>query len=403
MEYMEKNSNERCIRLFAAVVVITALAGGLSNGIFSNYFKDAFDVTALQRGFLETPRESGGVLCAFIFIGVGFMSDAVLGIVSEILMAIGIAVMAFFQPDYAVMTAFLVIHSAGQHLFMPVNDSIGMGLAEADKGGETLGRLKKCNDIAAMAAGILVFIGFKAGFFSFVTPVILPFAIAFVLFVIAAAILFSLRGELAKGRPKSQRIAVKKDYLPYYVTTFAYGCQKRIRLVFAPWILIELLRQGADTIAISMILFRLIGGLIAPHIGRFIDGHGIKNALRAEAGFIFAVFVFNGIVAWTIVDGGYDGAFWIALGVICYVLSYITEQFNMVHSVMLKKLAGDRKEDIAANLSMGVTVDHVMAIVVSPILGFVWIKLGPQWVFFFTACTAVIQILVARFMLRGCE
>ena len=48
---MEKNSNERCIRLFAAVVVITALAGGLSNGIFSNYFKDAFDVTALQRGF----------------------------------------------------------------------------------------------------------------------------------------------------------------------------------------------------------------------------------------------------------------------------------------------------------------------------------------------------------------
>ena len=70
---------------------------------------------------------------------------------------------------------------------------------------------------------------------------------------------------------------------------------------------------------------------------------------------------------------------------------------------MLKKLAGDRKEDIAANLSMGVTVDHVMAIVVSPILGFVWIKLGPQWVFFFTACTAVIQIIVARFMLRGCE
>lgn len=167
---MEKNSNERCIRLFAAVVVITALAGGLSNGIFSNYFKDAFDVTALQRGFLETPRESGGVLCAFIFIGVGFMSDAVLGIVSEILMAVGIAVMAFFQPDYAVMTAFLVIHSAGQHLFMPVNDSIGMGLAEADKGGETLGRLKKCNDIAAMAAGILVFIGFKAGLFQLCDP-----------------------------------------------------------------------------------------------------------------------------------------------------------------------------------------------------------------------------------------
>ena len=38
--------------------------------------------------------------------------------------------------------------------------------------------------------------------------------------------------------------------MPYYLTLVAYGCQKRIKLVFGPWIIIELMGKGADTVAL---------------------------------------------------------------------------------------------------------------------------------------------------------
>lgn len=389
-----------CIRLFAAAVILAALSSGLSDAIFSNYFKDAFNVTALQRGFLETPRESGGVLCALVFLILGFLGDVFLGVIAQVLMAVGIGVMAFLNPSYAVMMIFLVIYSTGQHLFMPINDSIAMGLAEEDKGGRVLGRFKKYHDVAAMVSGALVFVGFKVGFFSFKTELRLPFAISFFICIIAALVLFKLKQEVSQKEVKSQRIALKKDYIPYYITTFAYGCQKRIRLVFAPWILIELLSQGADTIALSMIAVRLFGGIIAPYIGKFIDKNGIRISLNAEAAFIAAVFCYNGIVAGLIVAGGKSGMLWVLAAAVGYILAYTTEQFNMVHSVMLRKLAGDRKEDITANLSMGVTVDHIMAIAVSPILGLVWIEMGPAWVFYISALTALIQVYVAKYMVK---
>ena len=52
----------------------------------------------------------------------------------------------------------------------------------------------------------------------------------------------------------NHKLLFRKEYMPYYMVTLAYGCQKRIRIVFAPWVIIELLRQGADVIALLTIV-----------------------------------------------------------------------------------------------------------------------------------------------------
>src|SRR5574344_1196986 len=53
-------------------------------------------------------------------------------------------------------------------------------------------------------------------------------------------------------------------YLPYYIVTAVYGFQKRMRLVFAPWVIIELLSMGADTVALLGIAAYFCGGWVAP-------------------------------------------------------------------------------------------------------------------------------------------
>ena len=52
---------------------------------------------------------------------------------------------------------------------------------------------------------------------------------------------------------------MRKKYMPYYLTLVAYGCQKRIKLVFGPWIIIELMGKGADTVALLGIVTSFIG------------------------------------------------------------------------------------------------------------------------------------------------
>ena len=85
--------------------------------------------------------------------------------------------------------------------------------------------------------------------------------------------------------------------MPYYMVTLAYGCQKRIRIVFAPWVIINLLGQGADTVALLTIATHFAGTLIAPVIGRMLDKLGVKKMLWVEAIYIAASFAVMGLLA----------------------------------------------------------------------------------------------------------
>jgi len=48
------------LMLFFVVVAAVNLALGFSDGLFSNYFKDVYDVNGFQRGVVELPRELRG-------------------------------------------------------------------------------------------------------------------------------------------------------------------------------------------------------------------------------------------------------------------------------------------------------------------------------------------------------
>ena len=59
--------------------------------------------------------------------------------------------------------------------------------------------------------------------------------------------------------------------MPYYLTLVAYGCQKRIKLVFGPWIIFELMGKGADTVALLGIVTSFIGAFFSKYLGKLLD------------------------------------------------------------------------------------------------------------------------------------
>lgn len=391
---MTEQNRQRAVRLFVAVLALTALANGLGSNIFSNYFNEVFHINEVQRGFIEIPRESPGILCMVLVAALGFLGNLWMSVVAQALVLVGLIVMGWLSPGYGVMLVFLFIHSLGMHFFMPLNDAISMDLAEKGKVGETLGKFKGVNTLFAMVAAVMVFFGFRTGFFSFQAGTILPFALGAAATAGAVALLAIMAVSLSqRDAVKNHKLLFRKRYMPYYMVTLAYGCQKRIKIVFAPWVIINLLGRGADTVALLTIVVHLAGTWLAPVIGKLLDRLGVRRMLWVEAVYIAASFSVMGLLAGMLTDRSFGGPFtWLVYG--AYVLCVLFEQFNMVHSYMMRSIALDPSE-VTRTLSVGLSVDHVMAIIASPVMGLIWHAWGVQYVFYLAALSALLQVAAA--------
>ena len=393
---MTEQNRQRAAYLFIAVLALTALANGLGSNIFSNYFNEVFHIDEVQRGFIEIPRESPGILCMVLVAALGFLGNLWMSVAAQVLVLIGFMVLGWMSPGYGTMLVFLFIHSLGMHFFMPLNDAISMDLAEKGKVGTTLGRFKGVNTLFSMVAAVLVFVGFRTGFFSFQSKTVLPFAIGAAA-TAGAVVLLALMAMSTPQRDavKNHRLLFRKRYMPYYMVTLAYGCQKRIKIVFAPWVVINLLGRGADTVALLTIVVHLAGTWLAPVIGKMLDRLGVKRMLWVEAVYIAVSFSVMGLLAGMLAGGSFglsDPLTWLVFG--AYVLCVLFEQFNMVHSYMMRAIALDPSE-VTRTLSVGLSVDHVMAIVASPIMGLIWNAWGVQYVFWLAALSALFQVAAA--------
>ena len=393
---MTQQNRQRAVRLFVVVLALTALANGLGNTIFSNYFNEVFHIDSVQRGFIEVPRESPGILCMVLVAALGFLGNLWMSVAAQVLVLIGFIVLGWMSPGYGTMLVFLFIHSLGMHFFMPLNDAISMDLAEKGKVGTTLGRFKGVNTLFSMVAAVLVFVGFRTGFFSFQSKTGLPFAIGAAA-TAGAVVLLALMAMSSGQRDavKNHKLLFRRRYMPYYMVTLAYGCQKRIKIVFAPWVVINLLGRGADTVALLTIVVHLAGTWLAPVIGKLLDRLGVKRMLWVEAVYIAVSFSVMGLLAGMLAGGSFglsDPLTWLVFG--AYVLCVLFEQFNMVHSYMMRAIALDPSE-VTRTLSVGLSVDHVMAIVASPIMGLIWNAWGVQYVFWLAALSALFQVAAA--------
>lgn len=66
----------------------------------------------------------------------------------------------------------------------------------------------------------------------------------------------------------------------------------------------------------------------------------------------------------------------------------------MVHSYMMRAIALDPSE-VTRTLSVGLSVDHVMAIIASPVMGVIWHAWGVQYVFVVAMLSALFQVAAA--------
>ena len=387
---------KRAIVVYMIIVALLGLAMGLSDNIYSNYFRDAFNVNAFQRGLIEVPREMPGVIGVLILSGLAFLGNIRLGIIAQILTIIGLFAMATLDPTFEVMLIFLFVNSLGMHMFIPLYDGIGMSLASKQDAGKVLGRFNSIRTAFSMLAGILVFIGFNSGFFSFTTRYITPFIIAgFLLILVTMLLIYLLRltkdVKPAKGKSK---LIFRKAYMKFYIMAFLFGGRKQIMFVFGPWVLIELLDFGADYMALLMIAGAIIGIFILPLIGKLIDKLGTGKVLMAEAVGFLLIYLGYGIISFGVVNQLFAGFIILGFAIGVNILDRAVAHMGMVRSVYVRQIAIS-DEDITPTLAVGMSLDHIVGISSALLGGLIWHNWGPWYVFIFSAVLAVGNLVVA--------
>ena len=126
------DTNHDTKKLFMYAILCLSLAVGLSSGVFSNYFKEVFAVDSVQRGLLEIPRETPGILCVVILTALSGLGNLSLMVMAYGFCTLGLAVLGLLSPSYFIMQIFLFFlfpgrayddAPAGQHC----HGSVGRG------------------------------------------------------------------------------------------------------------------------------------------------------------------------------------------------------------------------------------------------------------------------------------
>jgi predicted MFS family arabinose efflux permease len=373
----------RELLLFGIAVFAIGVGANIFDSTFNNFLDERYMVTPFQRSFLEFPRELPGFLVVFVSAGLAFLCSRRLGAVTMLLSVVGVILMGFAAPTYALMAIWLFVYSLGQHMFFPLSSTIGMELASKGRTGRRLGQLNAVTNIAKILGGLLVVLGFRYLNFQFEHT----FIIAAIVFGIASIFLFSMkRGEV---QPAKNYLRLHQEYRLYYGLITISGARKQLFITFAPWVLVTVFNQPTQIIASLLLFGGLIGILFQPILGQAIDRFGERLVLTSEAviliiicfGYGFAKSVFPENIALLVVCG-------------CYLIDQMIFSVGMARATYMKKIA-KQPDHVQSTLTAGVTIDHIFSISAALLGGMIWNKYGFQYVFLFGALLATINFFVA--------
>ena len=391
--------------MFFILISAVALGNGLSDSVYANYFKEVYQVSVVQRGLIEFPRELPGLLCAVVFGFIGFLGDLRVTFIAQIFAFVGLAILGMITPAFGVMLIFLFINSMGMHLFMPLQDSIGMSLAEPDQVGRRMGQFFSVRSAFSFIAAVLVFFGFKTGFFSFATPIKSVFLVgagAFLCAIIITAVMVR-RIKLQKEKHFRTKLVLRRQYRYYYMLTILHGVQKQIAYVYGTWVIVDLLEKKADTLALLYIAVGFVSIFFLNKLGRWMDRFGIKNMMYVDALTFIGVYVIYGFVVWGITSGKLprEGlTIWMVYAL--FITDRLSMQIGMVNSIYMRSIAWNENE-VTSTLSMGISLDHFVSILAAIGGGYVWAQFGSQWVFFIAAAFSLGNLFVAYSVQPGKE
>jgi hypothetical protein len=311
----------------------------------------------------------------------------VLGLVSLVMLGVATAMTAYF-PSLGGILTLTMLSSIGFHYYETVNQSLQLQWIEKARAPQMIGWLMAAGSAATFVAYVLIVLTWDRFdlSYSFVYMMGGGFTAAVAIFAYFAY------PQFEAPHPQRKTFILRRRYWLYYALQFMAGARRQIFVVFAGFMMVE--RFGFQVHQVtSLYLITLVANMIfAPLMGRVVFLFGERRALLIEYAGLVLVFL------------AYGGVYFFSWGVVIaaslYVIDHIFFALALALKTYFQKIADPG--DIAPTAAVAFTINHIAAVFLPALLGFLWLT-SPAAVFGLAAVMAAVSFVLALLIPRHPE
>ena len=272
---------------------------------------------------------------------------------------------------------FVVIFSTGEHVLLPIRDAFAMHHAKVGREAKAIGRTQSVHNLGLILGFTCVsLIFYLFHFLGNATGKYWDFRLSYIIAGLCLIVGFILTLHFSDLNQciKRERFYFRKKYWKYYILETFYGARKQVFLTFGPYVLILIYGLRAEHLSLLLITNSLMGILLAPKLGQMIDHFGYKNMLIVDAFLLILVCLAYGFLPLCL-----PGKLGIVLVSGLFILDSLLFHISAARNVYARTL-GNRQETMAT-LATGVSLNHVVSIIIAIVGGFLWENFGLQYLF----------------------
>ena len=349
--------------------------------VFNNLAVEDLGLNAGAVGAIQSIRELPGLM-GFLFVWMVSLLGSELRVmgVNILLLGGGLIITGLSQGVLGMVLGTLVT-SIGFHYFSSGSQSVALQVTDKRETPKTLGRLSSVGALAAILATVGVF------FAAIVLANRQIMVVGGVIVIIAGLALLPRMNVSRRYEYEEQpaRESLRRRYWLYYALTFLMGTRRHIFTTFAIFMLVDVHQLSTSQTAMLFLINSVVSFVALPQIGRLVGRYGERRMLTLN--FIFLIGIFFGYA--TITEP-------LAL-IVLFVLDNMLFGVSLALNSYFQKIALI-PQDITPNMSMGQSINHIAAVIIPIVGGWMWVTFDPAMPFLSGVLVAVISLVLLQWM-----
>ena len=364
-------------KVYILSIVIFGLSYGLYKGIIDNYLAEIVSMTSFDKGVSEFFRELPGLLLVFILAVLYTFSAEKLYKIGAVIMLAGMGLQAVIPANRVFVIMAIFIYSLGDHIQLGMRNTLSLEYSKEGHGGEALGLQNAFHQVGTLSGYLVIIAVFF--FVKASLPIYRSVFVSSTVIILAGTLIsFKLAGN-SKTDETKRRFYFHKKYSKYYMLEVFYGARKQIFFTFGPYVLVLFYGANAMVISILFAVSSVCTYFAAPLVGKIIDRIGYKIVMITDTLILVIVCFFYGFAHHLFPK---DVAF-----IVCcvnYILDSMISLASMASNVYVQDLS-DSPDETRATISTGVSVNHLITILIALFGGWIWQTLGIETLFVLSA------------------
>ena len=369
----------RPIALLALMVFGMHMGFATWMALLNNFVHERANFDGSDLGWLQSIREIPGFFAVAVIVVLWVMREQILAIVSLIMLGAAVAVTAWF-PTFGGLLITTFISSLGFHYYETVKQSLELQWIPKDRAPQTLGWLLAVGSAGSLIAYGGVAIAWKYFGWDYNKLYLISGSIT----ILIAMFCYFAYPRFQGPTIQNSTLILRKRYWLFYLLQFMAGARRQIFIVFAAFMMVE--RFGFQVHEVTVLFLRnyIANMLFGPIIGRIVQKFGERNALIFE--------YFGLIIIFAAYGGVYVFGWSVALAATLYVLDHLFFGLSIAQKTYFQKIADPA--DIASTAAVAFTINHIGAVVLPALLGYIWLY-SPAFVFIVASGIAAISLALS--------